>query len=189
MLRLSPYHHSSERSSSKFTPASFFLKLPCCSFFSFEYHASLRSVSLKELQVSLSFSLFNFQGSALIFVQLCSTSFPCELFYSITSALICQVLFQIFLRKFLGFWPLRVCDNHIILSHRVRFVKHFFWFFSKSFLPAFAPVAFQRQLFSLSWAAFCALPLPSLCDSVAILAHHSLIVKYFFRVFSVFFIE
>ena len=100
MLRLSPYHHSSERSSSKFTPASLFSKVTVL--FVFVWVLAIKQI-LKELQVSLSFSLFNFQGSALIFVQLRSTSFPCELFYSITSALICQVLFSNFLKKIFRF--------------------------------------------------------------------------------------
>ena len=110
-------------------------------------------------------------------------AFPCEPINCITSALLCQVFFQIFFKIFFRFWPLRVCDSYIIVSHRARFVKNFFHLFSRFFRSRFAPIAFPRQLFSLYRAAFCAFPTPSLCDSFTILPLHSPNVKHFFLLF------
>ena len=132
---------------------------------------------LKELQVSLSFRCLIFKVLRWTLFSFADKHHACEPFYSITFASLCQVLFWKFLRIFLSSQPLRVCDSLFILSHRVRFVKHFFVFFKTFFCPPPLRSSFLRQLFSLYRAAFCVSQDPSLCDSVGILTQRNWFVK------------
>ena len=62
-----------------------------------------------------------------------------------------------------------------------------FLIFFKIFFACLRSGRFPAPLFSLSWAAFCALPLPSLCDSLTMLSHISVNVKCLLQVIFVFF--
>ena len=160
---------------SKFTPAFSLQKLPCCSF-SFEYSVPSGTVSQGITGSFLSLR-------CLIFKVLSLACFACELFYSITSASLCQVLFKIFFKIFFVFDSLRFRDSHIIISHRVRFVKNFFHLFSRFFVPAslrrFPSASSFPSIGRLSAAFFA----PSLCDSFTILPHLSPFVKLFLTEF------
>ena len=125
-----------------------------------------KSINLSKVLISSSsrYSIYKVQWSCwLAFARL-------ELFYSIITSSVCQVLFSKFFNFFQSPWQsslLRsaaLAGSPLILAHLVPFVKNFFHFFSNFFEPLLSRRSFR--------------------SSFSIISHSVSFVKYFFQAFS-----